>query len=344
MRGAIALQLVLAVTAVAQERAPISPPDDGHGWKLISEPVIGQLATEDKKIAWPGQTTGVCVDRTRGDVWIIPTGQGVWRSSDHGGTWQRLDGGAISGRGETGYSINADPAGRRFAFFMLDGKGGMTLDAGKTWRQFADVGRNWDYAAVDWTDPQAKTIFAARHESDGEMYLSTDAGKAWRQVGKDPKFAAVGLADANTLLATKGEGILRSLDAGATWSRVSDLQPTGRVMVMRKGVAWWVAQTGIIISKDKGLTWEKWGTTLDAAGWGPWFGKDDKSLMVATKKDFVLTRDAGRTWKTVASMPDIKDFKPSSLGWFLSLAWDAEANFLYASRMGFGTYRFEMRE
>jgi photosystem II stability/assembly factor-like uncharacterized protein len=220
----------------------------------------------------------------------------------------------------------------------------MTLDAGKTWQQFADVGRNWDYAAVDWADPQAKTIFAARHESDGEMFLSLDAGKTWKQIGKDPKFGAVGLADATTLLTTKGEGILRSTDAGATRTKVSDLQPPGRVMVMRQGVAWWVAQSGIIVSRDKGVSWEKWGAPLEAAGWGPWFGKDDRSLMVATKKQFMLTRDGGRTWKPVAPMPDIKDFKPSNLGWFLSLAWDPEANCLYASRMGFGTYRFELKE
>jgi len=321
MRCTVVLLAVLTVTAVAQESGPVSPPDDGHGWKLISEPVIKQLSAQDKKLAWPGQTTGVCVDRASGDVWMIPTGQGVWRGRDHGRTWQRLDGGVISGRCETGYSINADPAGRRFAFFMLDGKGGMTLDSGKTWQQFGDVGRNWDYAAVDWSDPQAKTILAARHESDGELYLSTDAGKTWKQIGKDSKFAAVGLADAHTLLATKGEGVLRSTDAGVTWSKVSELQPTGRVMVMRNGTAWWVAQTGIIISRDKGLTWEQWGAALDAAGWGPWFGKDDKSLMVATKKQFMRTRDAGRTWVSVAPMPDIKDFKPTC---FSLRAWASE--------------------
>jgi len=330
--------------AAAQERGPVSPPDEGHGWKLISEPVTRQLSQEGKRTAWPGQTTGVCIDRASGDVWIIPTGQGVWRSDDHGATWQRCDGGAISGRCETGYSINADPAGGRVAFFMLDGKGGMTLDGGKTWRQFADVGRNWDYAAVDWTDPQAKTIFAARHESGGEMYLSIDAGRSWKQIGKDPKFAAVGLADAKTLLTAKDQGILRSVDGGGTWTKVSDLQPTGRVMVMRNGIAWWVAQSGIIISRDKGLTWQKWGSTVEGAGWGPWFGEDDKSVMVATKKNFVLTRDGGKTWKIVAAMPEIKDFKPAALGWFLVLDWDAKANLLYASRMGFGTYRFELKE
>jgi hypothetical protein len=343
MRWSMPLLFIVFLCGAARPEGPISPPDDGHGWTLISEPIIKQLAAEGKTIAWPGQTTGVCVDRAKGDVWIIPTGQGVWRSTDRGQTYQRIDGGVISGRCETGYAINGDPEGGRFAFFMLDGKCGMTLDGGKTWGQFADVGRNWDYAAVDWSDPQAKTIFAARHESDGEMYLSADAGKSWKQIGKDAKFAAVGIFDSATLVTTQGGGILRSTDAGATWTKVSDLQPTGRVMVVRKGVAWWVAQSGVIVSRDKGLTWEKWGEPVDGAGWGPWFGKDEGSLMLATKKDFVQTRDGGKTWMTVAAMPDIKDFKPANLGWFLSLAWDADTQVVYASRMGFGTYRYQIK-
>lgn len=344
MRSSISSLLAVFLCVAAKPSGPVSPPDDGHGWTLISEPIIKQLEAEKKEIAWPGQTTGNCVNRANGDVWVIPAGQGVWRSADRGKTYERIDGDVISGRCETGYSINAAPEGNRFAFFMLDGKCGMTLDGGKTWRQFKDVGRNWDYAAVDWSDPDAKTILAARHESDGEMYLSTDAGGSWKQIGKDPKFAAVGIFDPKTLVTTKGEGILRSTDAGATWTKVSDLQPTGRVMVVTKGVAWWVAQNGIITSRDKGLTWQEWGSPIDGAGWGPWFGKDEQSMMVATKKAFVETRDGGKTWKTVTAMPAIKDFTPYHLGWFLVLSWDPDAGLLYASRMGFGTYKFTLNK
>jgi len=219
----------------------------------------------------------------------------------------------------------------------------MTLDGGKTWRQFADVGRNWDYAAVDWSDPQAKTIFAARHESDGEMYLSADAGKSWKQIGKDTRFAAVGIFEGGVLVTTKGEGILRSTDGGVSWTKVSELQPTGRVMALRNSVGWWVAQSGVILSRDKGATWEKWGSPVEGAGWGPWFGKDEDSLMLASKKEFIATSDGGKTWKPMVAMPDIKDFKPAALGWFLNLAWEERADVLYASRMGFGTYKFQVR-
>jgi photosystem II stability/assembly factor-like uncharacterized protein len=348
MRGWITAAFVLCVSLTTLAQEPPQPAaNDGHGWELISDNVIKQIRAEGKKLPWPGQTTGVTVDHATGDVWMIVTGFGVWRSKDKGTNFERIDGGAISGRCETAYAINADPAGGRFAFFMLDGKGGMTLDGGKTWSQFKDVGRNWDYAAVDWSDKEAKNIFASRHESGGEFYTSNDGGKTWKQTGKDPmyeKTGGLGIFPGPVLVMTKGNGISRSTDGGATWTKVSDLVPTGRVMAQKDGNGWWVSNTGIIVSKDKGQTWEKWGTTVQNAAWGPWFGKDEKTVMVAGKNGFVETKDAGQTWAVAAPLPMVKDFSTGRPGWFLNLAWDANSDTFYAARMGCGTYKFERKK
>jgi hypothetical protein len=43
---------------------------------------------------------------------------------------------------------------------MLDGKCAWSGDSGQTWNAFTDVGRNWDYAAVDWSAAEVKTICA----------------------------------------------------------------------------------------------------------------------------------------------------------------------------------------
>ncbi len=311
-------------------------------WVNISDPLVKKIADEGRKIAWPGQTAGVTVDRTTGDVYMIVPGEGIWKSSDRGATFTRADAGQIGGRCETGYTLNFDPAGKRLACFMLDGKCAMTLDAGKTWQPFAGMGRNWDYAAVNWTDPQAKAIFAARHESGGEMYLSADAGKSWKQIGKDLKFAAVGVFDEKTLATTKGDGILRSADGGATWTKVSDMQPVGRVALPFNGVTYWLAKEGLIITKDKGATWEKLGSAVDAS-WGPMFGKDEKQIVVAGKKGVYETKDAGQNWNLVAPLPPAKDFVSNMPGWFLNLAWDPTGDVFYASRMGQPTFKFERK-
>src|SRR6266850_1196540 len=191
-------------------------------WLNISDPIVKQLTDSGKKIAWPGQTAGVAVDSANGDVYMIIPDQGIWKSSDRGATFSRADKGEIGGRCETGYSINVDPAGGgRLACFMLDGKCAMTLDGGKTWQPFKGVGRNWDFAAVDWSQPDPKAIFAARHESGGEMYTSNDGGKSWKQIGKDPKFFAVGIFDEKTFLRTKGEGFFATTEGGRIGKKFS---------------------------------------------------------------------------------------------------------------------------
>ena len=324
-----------ATIALAQER----PQGANDNWLIISQPVIQQLEKDGKKIDWPGVTAGVTADPATGDVYMIVPGQGIWKSADQGQTFTRADQSEIGGRCETGYSLNIDPAGRRLACFMLDGKCAMTLDAGKTWQTFADVGRNWDFAAVDWSQPLPRAIFAARHESGGEMYLSTDAGKTWKIIAKDPKFAAVAIFDDKTLLTTKGTGVLRSTDAGQTWNQVSQFTPIGRVMSVFKGTAYWLAKEGIIISRDRGATWQVLGSPVEAA-WGPMFGKDENHLVVAGKKGILQTTDAGKTWKLAANLPNVKGFEPTNPGWFLNLAWDPNADVFYASRMGSHTYKY----
>lgn len=315
---------------------------EAGGWVNISDAVVNPLIKSGTKIPWPGGTGGVAVDPASGDVYMVVTGLGLWHSADHGRTFVHVADGKVSGRCETGFALNFDPAGSRYACFTLDGKGGMSLDAGKTWTSFADVGRNWEYGAVDWSDPHAASMFALHHESGGEMYLSTDAGKSWKQVAKDPAFFAVGIFDAHTLAASKGDGILRSIDGGATWSKVSDFHPLGRVAIPFKGTTFWLAKEGLIQSTDRGAHWQKMGEATGAA-WGPMFGKDQTQMVVADAKGFLRTDDAGKTWRRIAPLPPVKEFAPKLPGQFLSIAWDSQANILYASCMSNPTYRLQLK-
>src|SRR2546423_4384035 len=181
MRITFCVLIVAAFAALVQAQQPAA------NWVNISNPIVQQLTDSGKKIAWPGQTAGVAVDPANGDVYMIIPDQGIWKSSDRGMAFARADKGEIGGRCETGYSINVDPAGGgRLACFMLDGKCAMTLDGGKTWQPFKGVGRNWDFAAVDWRQAAPKTIFAARHETGGGKYNSQERGKTREQNHKEP--------------------------------------------------------------------------------------------------------------------------------------------------------------
>lgn len=323
----------------------VAAPGQGSKWTEISAETVQKLKDENKKIDWPGVTAGVAVDPATGDVYMIVPGQGIWKSADQGKTFTRADDGSIGGRAETSYSLQFDPAGRRLACFMLDGKCAMTPDGGRTWAPFTGLGRNWDYAAVDWSADSVKDIFGARHETGGEVFLSPDAGKTWNLLFKDPEFektGGLGIFDGQTLVYTmKGKGIQRSTDAGKTWAKVSDLEPWGRVVRVRKGVGYWLSKAGVQVSRDKGATWSLQGTAVDATI-GPMFDpKDEKRFAAAGSKGIFETADGGETWKPVGPLPE--KFSLPKPGWYANVDWDPARGIYYASQMGKGTFRLETK-
>lgn len=337
-------QFLMTAVAVAAgiQIAGAAVQDSGAGWVNISDPVVAALTNSGTQIKWPGNTGGIVVDRTTGNVFLEVCNVGLWESTDHGQTFTRIAVGKIGGRCEFGYAINCDPAGSRLAAFMLDGPCGVTLDGGQTWRSFAPMGRNWDYGAVDWTDPAAKSIFAARHESGGEMYISHDSGASWRFIGKHPEFNSVGVFAPLTLVAGREDGIVRSTDGGESWAKISDFHPAGRVAVCFNGLTYWLAQEGLITSADQGATWQRMGTPI-TAGWGPYFGKTADQILLADRNGFVKTIDGGKTWKRIAFMPPFQGgLVPKLPGQFITIGWDPNADLLYASRMGSAAYRLQL--
>jgi len=311
------------------------------GWVNISDPVIAAETNSGTKIPWPGNTAGVAVDRTTGALYMDLPNLGLWKSTDHGTNFSRVAEGKVSGRSVSGYSMNCDPASSRMACLLLEGKSGMTLD-GTNWQAFTSVGRNWEYGAVDWSDPAARAIFADRHESDGEKYVSSDSGATWKLIGKHPEFTSLGIFDARTLVAGREDGIVRSTDGGETWTKISDLHPVGRIAVYFNGLTYWLAKEGLITSADKGATWQVTGTAVDAE-WGPLFGKDEKHIVVANYTGFLQTTDGGKTWNHIAPMiPFDGHWIPKRPGQYLNIGWDPEADILYASQLGCPTYRLQL--
>jgi hypothetical protein len=311
-------------------------------WFSISDAVIAQLGGENKKIGYPGLTAGVAVDPGSGDVYMVVCDQGLWKSTDAGKTFARVDQGTIGGRCETGFALNFDPAGKRLACFMIYGGCARTEDAAANWIGWKT--NHLDFGAVDW-ESSGKALLGLRHESGGILCLSTDGGLTWRNLGKSGpdgkivkearEYRMLGMFDAATLLASRGDGILRSTDGGATWTKVSDAKLAAPVMSVRKGVGYWMSDKGVLVSKDKGATWSlAWPMR---AVFGPFFGKDDRQMVVVGKDGFSESTDSGVTWNIIAPLPP--GFNVGLVG--PNYAWDPARNVLYASSMGKPTYRFE---
>jgi photosystem II stability/assembly factor-like uncharacterized protein len=289
-------------------------------WVNISDPVTTQVNP-----GYAGPTAGIVVGRADGGVFLVVNDQGLWRSTDHGATFRRCDGKTVGGRGESGWALQADPAGKRLACFMVYGDSAMTVDSGATWTKFKTS--HFDFGAVDWADT-GKRLLALRHESGGVLTTSEDGGATWKDLEKG--FSGCGVLDRATFVATKEKepGIFRSTDAGATWTNVSDRKPFAGVPVVFKGVAYWPAGKSILVSRDQGATWAELGEPVEATH-GPFFGADEKRLVVVGKNGFLESSDGGMSWQPAAPLP--AGFTTSRTG--PNYAWDASADIFYASTM-----------
>ena len=322
-------------------------------WVNISDPVVTQLQKEGKKIGYPGHTAGITVDPKSGDLYMIICDNGVWKSTDQGVSFTRVDGGAIGGRCETGWALSFDPTGGRLACFMIYGNAASTEDAGKTWKKWST--NHLDFGAVDWAGG-GRTMLSFRHESGGILCVTHDGGATWSNLGRtgpdnkilkeDRDFKALGLLDARTFVATKGEGILRSDDAGATWKpatiqheRGSKVKLNAPLMIHSPDAktAYWASDVGLIASTDQGKTWMVQSNTN--ALHGPYFGKDAGHFVMVGKEGFIETKDAGKTWEKIAPLPT--GYTVGLVG--PNFAWDSQRGIFYASSMGKPAYRWNRK-
>ena len=339
-RGALFLSCAAAIFQSSLQAA--------DEWTDISSPLLERLTKEGAKTEWPGGCSGVVVDRTNGEVTIKVVGLGLWRSVDQGKNWKQVDGKMVTGRDETGWATSVDQnAPARMASFSLDGSAGWTVD-GTAWKSFKTLGRNWDFGSVDWSAAVPQTIIAAKHETSppGEVYTTSDGGQTWKQLTihlleKRDLVSMAGALGGKTFIYSNGDGIHRSTDAGETWTKVSPVNPQTRIPVFFRGAHYLGSATGLLVSKDLGATWQAQGTPVNA--WlGPFFGRDEKEIVMVGKDGVFLTRDAAATWTKAADLK--QGSKGFSFGpnWFGCYAWDPVGNVIYASTMGNPVFRLKL--
>jgi hypothetical protein len=335
------------------------PPCEGEvRWTDISSAQIALLGGPEAQ-SYPSGVSGVVVNRLNGDVAMNIVGFGLWRSTDRGGTWVRIDQDQLDvagGRSETGWTIQVDqdnPA--RMAVFTLDGTAGHTAD-GTSWRRWADSGwgRNWDFGAVDWSSPDARTIFGVLHETTprDQFILSTDGGEHWSEIDAGHVAPTVGVVDSSTLLASRGSGIDRSENLGQSWTRVSDITPLSRVVVRFRDRFYVTTDQGLLVSSDRGERWQVQGSPIPDQRMflGPYFGADENTLVVGTHpsdnpwgetSSIYKSINGGETWTKIVDAPVAEGSFPFTFSWYGSFAWDPVNDVYYVSAMGNPAFRLD---
>jgi hypothetical protein len=97
----------------------------------------------------------------------------------------------------------------------------------------------------------------------------------------------------------------------------------------------------LLVSGDKGANWQPQGTAINI--WqGPFFGHDEKAMVVIGNDGVFMTKTGGETWTPVAGLKPKEGNYVFSPNWFGCYAWDPVNNILYASAMGNPVYKLEL--
>jgi photosystem II stability/assembly factor-like uncharacterized protein len=327
----------------AEPDATTKPGDTGVVPGAVGKWVSITKAVAD--VAGPVQKLGVTavnVDPATGDLYVGYGHAGIWKSTDHGQTFKLSDGGRFNAMGVNSYSCDADPEGGRLVFWGMYGRSMITLDGGKTWAVAGDGHHDW--GATDWSDPAARTMWVCPH---GGNVISFDAGKTWDKKAED-KITGFGLFDSKTFAGLLVDAVFVSTDgAGDFAKKTRKIAPANETcMKVYKGVGYWISPQGILVSKDKGQTWQVRGTPLKDPIAGPFFGENANHMIVVTKASFLETIDGGQTWTAVApALGDGHwDTDKGETTWCRYFAWDARNNILYGGKLHDSAMRFVLPE
>ncbi len=332
-------------------------------WANISDAIYDLIPDyEEEQAKLYRKVGGIVAPPTTGHIYVIMNrNYGVFKSTDHGETWKKLENAPVQGRIYGGFGISLDAETGRFAIFAaetnkfkIDPIGGMTLDAGETWTPLPrpeQAGRHdgFTWGAVDWTSENPQTVLGKQHHAWITMWLSQDAGKSWIKL--DFESRNVGVINENILLAgvdsfvtERNEdvepGIYRSTDAGETWSLVSPQVVNGKAPTVWGENAYWTFDGGVLVSRDQGATWDLLGQPVPGALYGPYFGLNEQSLMVVTADAFFITHDGGQNWEKVADNPAGGGVAHPTV----SYGWDPNNDYLYYAPVGGDVYRLKLGE
>jgi hypothetical protein len=289
-----------------------------------------------------GGLCGVVVDHQTGAVFVNVSDRGFFRSTDRGKSWKRF-GGAITGRTEWPGCLQIDPTGktRDMASALVYGSP-IVISAGGdgNWTALDKKSSHVDWFALDWSDPEHKFILALKHEAGGLLLASRDGGKTFADVGKG--YGPAWVFDERTAVAAEMKskdrlrpGLVRTTDGARTFQRCADWSATAFPR-WRDGALYWLVDGALIVSKDKGATWDK-RCDLKNGRCGPIFGKDARHLLVLTTTEIAESTDGGATWPNKLPLP-------KALGGVSALTWldyDPGHDVVYVMKMGSQLFKLE---
>ena len=320
--------------------------DAGTTWRNVSDGFLGTSSVGALAVA-PSDVNVVYAGMGEHAIRGVTTshGDGVYRSTDAGRTWQHLgleDARAISRiRVHPFDSDHVYVAAQGDPFSPSAARGiYRSTDGGATWRLVLHVDENTGASdlAMDPTNP--RILYAAMWDHDREpwairsggpgsgFWKSTDGGDTWNRLsdglpaetGKTAIDVSASHPDRVWALveaSVEEDGLYRSDDGGATWTHVS----SDRVLV---GRSWYyievyadpqdhetvyVMNSPFLRSIDGGRTWETI-VTPHVDHHDLWINPHDSQVMLsANDGGATLTFNGGETWSTQENQPTAQIYR-----------------------------------
>ncbi len=295
-----------------------------------------------------GGLCGIVVDHQTGAVFVNLSDRGMFRSDDQGKHWKRVSDTQPSGRTETPGCWLRDPTGKtnRMVTALVYGDPlSVSNDEAATWKSMESKSNHIDWCAVDWTGTALRFVLALKHEADGLLLASADGGQSFVEVGKG--YGPGWIFDNQTAVVAQARSqerphprLMHTTDRGRTFHSCGAYTPVGfnsaqALPKWHAGRLYWLVESGLIVTKDEGETWDKIADIKDAQ-YGPIFGLDARHLFVLTKSGVIESTDAGVNWSSPVPPPKAMNGL-AGLTW---LEYDPQHDTLYLMKMGSDLYRW----
>jgi len=190
---------------------------------------------------------------------------GVFRSSDGGGSWRSAS------VGLTSTNVRALALDPRSASTLYAGTGSgvfKSTDAGETWGPASLLGKHISALAIDPRDPNIAYAATDLYAESRSLFKSTDGGRTWVDTGIGRGILALAIDPQRPEIlyaGTLGDGVFKSTDAGGSWKAVNTglTSPRGSYMYVNAlavdstnpEIVYVTTNAGVFASTDGGESW-----------------------------------------------------------------------------------------